>query len=53
MNYEGKSTQGPTGQWSWTIKENGIEIVGGAGYETRDDAEQDMLAELAEYEDRN
>ena len=53
MNYEATSTQGPTGQWSWTIKEDGTEIAGGAGYDTKDDAEEDMLTELAEYKNRS
>jgi len=52
MRYRGSVYQGESGQWSWAVFEDDEEICGGAGYETEGDAEADMLAELAVYEDR-
>jgi len=53
MNYEGKTYKAPTGYWSWTITEDGLNIVGGTGYNTPEEAEEDMHAELSEYQNRN
>ena len=49
MTYEGKAYKAPSGQWSWAIYENGINIVGGAGYQTEEEALEAMYNELAEY----
>jgi uncharacterized protein YegP (UPF0339 family) len=52
MSYEGKAYQAASEQWSWVITEDGEEIVRGAGYETKDEAEQALFDELAEWRGR-
>lgn len=49
MDYESKTYQAPSGQWSWVITEDGEEVVRGAGYENEDEALQAMYNQLAEY----
>lgn len=50
MTYEGKTYKALSGQWSWAITKDGLNIENGAGYETEDDALEDMTNELAIYE---
>lgn len=52
MTYEGRAFKAPSGQWSWAIAEDGVDIVGGAGYESEDEALEAMYDELAMYTDR-
>jgi hypothetical protein len=47
MNYEGKTYEALSGQWSWSIEQDGVRIAGGAGYECMEEAEGEMQAELA------
>jgi len=44
--YQGTVYPAPNGMWSWKIEEDGLNIVGGTGYETEFEAEEDMKAEL-------
>ena len=44
--YQGKVYPAQNGLWSWSIAEDGLNIVGGTGYETELEAEEDMKAEL-------
>lgn len=52
MTYEGKIYQTPSDQWSWVITKDGEELVRGAGYESEDEALQDMYDEMAQYRSR-
>jgi hypothetical protein len=52
MVYEGKAYQAPSGQWSWVITEDGLDIVSGAGYDDQDEALQAMYEELENYKGR-
>jgi hypothetical protein len=53
MAYEGKTYQAPSGQWAWVVSKDGIDIVRGAGYESQDEAEQDLNDELENYNQRS
>lgn len=44
--YQGTVYPALNGLWSWSIAEDGLNIVGGTGYETELEAEEDMKAEL-------
>lgn len=44
--YTGNVYLGFSGQWAWAVLEEGITIAAGAGYDTEEDAEVDMLCEL-------
>lgn len=50
--YSGRVYQAGSGQWSWGIEKDGIEIVGGAGYPSEEEAKLDMEVELQQYQDR-
>ena len=52
MNYEGKTHQAPSGQWTWVISDEEGELMRGAGYESEEDAIQDMYNELEEQRSR-
>lgn len=54
MTYEGKIYRAPSGQWAWLIitEEDDEELARGAGYESEDEALQDMYDELAQYRSR-
>ncbi len=49
--YQGMTYQAPSGQWSWKITHQNIEIAGGAGYESEDEAIEAMDDELLVYEE--
>jgi hypothetical protein len=51
-SYEGRAYKAPSGQWSWAIADNGVDIVGGAGYADEGEALEAMYDELAMYTDR-
>ena len=48
-NMEGRAYKAASGQWSWAISEDGVDIQGGAGYDDEDSAIDAMEAELATY----
>jgi len=48
----GMTYQSPNGHWSWTINQNGLNIVGGTGYNTQEEADEDMQTELTEQKQR-
>jgi hypothetical protein len=50
MTYEGRAYKAPSEQWSWAIAEDGVDIIGGAGYDSEDDALEAMYNELAQYD---
>lgn len=52
MTYEGKAYQARSGQWAWLITEDDEELARGAGYESENEALQDMYDELAQYRSR-
>jgi hypothetical protein len=49
MKYTGRAYKAPSGQWSWAIAEQGIDIQAGGGYDDEDSATEAMEAELATY----
>lgn len=51
--YTGQVYKAPSGQWAWIIREGDEDVVRGAGYDSEDDAQEDMEAELAEYQARD
>lgn len=52
MTYEGKAYRAFSGEWAWVITEDNEELVRGAGYESEDEALQDMYDEMAQYRSR-
>lgn len=50
MTYEGRVYHALSGQWSWAIAKDGLDIENGAGYENEDEAREDMASELVIYE---
>lgn len=52
MTYEGKTYQARSGQWAWVVAQDDEELARGAGYESEDEALQDMYDELAQYRSR-
>ena len=50
-NLDGRAYKATSGQWSWAIAEDDVDIVGGAGYDTEADALEAMYDELAQIED--
>lgn len=50
--YTGEAYQADSGQWSWVIYEDKYDIARGAGYDTKDEAEQALFDELAEWRGR-
>jgi hypothetical protein len=51
MSYQGRAYQAPSGQWSWAISQDGVDIQAGAGYESEDDALSTMEDQLSNYVD--
>jgi uncharacterized protein YegP (UPF0339 family) len=49
--YEGVTYKAPSGQWSWKIRHQNIEVAGGAGYESEDEAIDAMDDELLACEE--
>lgn len=48
QRYEGRVFRAASGQWSWAIDDHtdGVEIVGGAGYESEDEAFEALKVEI-------
>jgi hypothetical protein len=44
--YEGEAFRASTGQWAWRVKQDGVEIVGGGGYPSEEEAIEAMRDEL-------
>ncbi len=53
MSYQGSVYKAPSGQWAWVITEDGEDVVRGAGYDTEQEAEKDLEAELAHLAKRD
>lgn len=51
MSYQGRAYQAPSGQWSWAISQDNVDIQGGAGYNSEDDALIAMEDELASHQE--
>ncbi|MDM5182059.1 hypothetical protein PO883_33335 [Massilia sp. DJPM01] len=47
--YQGRVYKASSGQWSWAIAADGVDVVNGAGYESEADALDGMQSELAVY----
>lgn len=50
MTYTAETYQATSGQWSWRISDEQGEICGGAGYATKESAEQAMNDEMTYYQ---
>ncbi|WP_017461368.1 hypothetical protein [Dyella ginsengisoli] len=45
----GRVFQAQSGQWSWAIEQDGVELVCGAGYASEGAADEDMQEQLSNY----
>ena len=45
---EGDAYRSASGQWSWVVRREGVDVVNGAGYGTRDEALTAMYTEFEE-----
>lgn len=44
--YAGRVYKAPSGQWSWAVSLDGVDIAGGAGYESEDEAQEELDYQL-------
>lgn len=51
-SYEGRTYKAPSGQWSWAIAQDGVDIQAGGGYASEDDAREALEEGVAIYEER-
>jgi len=47
--YQGRAYKALSGQWSWAIAADGVDVANGVGYQSEEDALQGMNSELAGY----
>ena len=51
-NYTYTVAQTAAGQWKFTVYEDGVEVQGGAGFDTQDEAELEAFLAVAEWRGR-